>query len=119
LWGGSGKNVLDASAGHDVAYGGQGADVLIGGNGDILAGGRGPDQFVFRPDFGANTIVDFDVRNDHLQFDKSVFNSVQSVLDHTSNTFLGALISDGHGDSVLLMGVDKYQLAHSNDLLIA
>ncbi|UPJ96392.1 HYR domain-containing protein [Bradyrhizobium sp. 172] len=120
LWGGNGKDVLDGSGGHDVAYGGNGADVLIGGKGDVLAGGKGPDQFVFRPEFGANTILDFDVKNDHLQFDDSIFNLVKSILDHTTNTPLGALISDGHGDSVLLLGVNKTQLlAHSSDLLIA
>ncbi|MGY3370247.1 Ca2+-binding RTX toxin-like protein [Bradyrhizobium sp. GM2.4] len=112
--------MLDGSAGHALAYGGKGADVLIGGNGDILAGGKGPDQFVFRTDFRANTILDFDVRNDHLQFDNSVFESVKSIIDHTTNTPLGALISDGDGDSVLLLGVNKSQLlAHSSDLLIA
>ena len=59
------------------------------------------------------------MKNDYLQFDDSVFNSVKSILDHTTNTPLGALISDGHGDSVLLLGVNKSQLlAHSNDLLI-
>lgn len=119
LWGDNGKNVLDGSAGHDILYGGNGADVLIGGNGNILAGGKGADQFVFRPDFGFNTILDFDVKNDYLQFDDSIFQSVKSILDHTTNTALGALISDGHGDSVLLLGVNKSQLmAHSNDLLI-
>ena len=94
--------------------------MLIGGKGDILAGGKGPDQFVFRPESGANTILDFDVKNDHLQFDDSIFNSVKSILAHTTNTTLGALISDGHGDSVLLLGVNKSALmTHSNDLLIA
>ncbi|MGY4329402.1 VCBS repeat-containing protein [Bradyrhizobium sp. LB7.2] len=120
LWGGNGKNVLDGSAGHDLLYGGNGPDVLIGGKGDILAGGKGPDQFVFRPDFGANTILDFDVTNDRLQFDNSVFESVRSILDHTTNTAVGALISDGHEDSILLLGLSKSQLvAHSSDLLIA
>jgi len=120
LWGGNGKNVLDGSAGHDLLLGGNGADVLIGGKGDILAGGKGSDQFVFRPDFGVNTILDFDVKNDHLQFDNTVFDTVKSIIDHTTNTPLGALISDGHGDSVLLLGVNKFQLsAHSSDLWIA
>lgn len=120
LWGDNGKNVLDGSGGHDLVYGGNGADVLIGGKGDILAGGKGADQFVFRAEFGANTILDFDVKNDHLQFDNSVFESVKSILDHTTNTPLGAVISDEHGDSVFLLGVNKSQLlAHSSDLLIA
>ncbi|MET3971923.1 Ca2+-binding RTX toxin-like protein [Bradyrhizobium sp. JR7.2] len=88
MWGDNGKSALDGSAGHAVAYSGKGTDVLIGGKGDILAGGKGPDQFVFRPESGANTILDFDVKNDHLQFDDSIFNSVKSILDHTTNTAL-------------------------------
>jgi len=120
LWGDNGKNVLDGSAGRDILYGGNGADVLIGGKGDILAGGKGADHFVFRADFGANTILDFDVKNDRLQFDDTTFNSIKSILDHTTNTALGVLISDGHGDSVLLLGVSKSQLlAHGSDLLIS
>ncbi|MBR0908248.1 hypothetical protein [Bradyrhizobium liaoningense] len=88
------------------------ADVLIGGNGNILAGGKGPDQLVFRPEFGAN-ILDFDVKNDHLQFDDSIFSSIRSILDHTTNTALGAVISDGNGDSVLLVGVDRPNYWHT------
>ena len=120
LWGGSGKNVLDGSAGQDLMYGGNGADVLIGGKGDVMLGGKGADQFVFRADFGPNTILDFNVKNDRLQFDDTTFGSIKNILDHTTNTALGALISDGHGDSVLLVGVNKAQLlAHSSDLLIS
>ena len=63
LNGGNGKNVLDGSAGGDVLIGGNGADVLIGGNGDKLTGGNGPDTFMLRPNFGTNTITDFDIKN--------------------------------------------------------
>jgi serralysin len=119
LSGGNGKSILDGSAGHDVLLGGNAADVLIGGNGDTLTGGNGPDQFVFRPNFGTNTVTDFDVTTDHLQFDKSVFGS-SVVTSHTTDTSQGALISDGHGDSVLLLGVTESQLqAHSGAFLIA
>jgi VCBS repeat-containing protein len=116
LSGGNGKGVLDGFAGHDLLLGGNGADVLIGGNGDTLSGGKGPDQFVFRPDFGANTITDFDVKNDSIQFDKSIFASVSDILAHTSNSAQGAIISDAYGDTVTFTGVTLAQLqAHQTD----
>jgi VCBS repeat-containing protein len=118
LSGENGKSVLDGSAGHDVLMGGNGADELIGGDGDTMTGGNGPDQFVFRANFGSNTIKDFDVKADHLQFDKSLFASASALLDHTTDTAQGALISDAHGDSVLLLGVMKAQVLFQPDSLL-
>ncbi|MGY3132340.1 VCBS repeat-containing protein [Bradyrhizobium sp. USDA 4501] len=110
------KNVLDGSGGNDVLTGNNDKDVLIGGNGDVLTGGTGPDTFVFRPAFGTNTITDFNVINDVLQFDKSIFSSAVDLLAHTTNTISGAAINDGHGDTVTLSGVTLVQLqAHQND----
>lgn len=100
----------------DVLVGGNGADVLIGGIGDTLTGGNGPDTFLFRPNFGANTITDFNVANDVLQFDKSIFSSATDVLNHTQSGAGGAVISDTHGDAVTLVGVNLAQLqAHTSD----
>lgn len=120
LSGGNGMSVLDGSGGHDVLLGGNAADVLIGGNGDTLTGGKGPDQFIFRPNFGTNTVTDFDLNNDHLQFDKSIFGTAAAILNHAVDTAQGALISDGVGDSVLLLHVAEAQLqTHNGTLLIA
>jgi VCBS repeat-containing protein len=116
LNGGNGKNVLDGSAGHDLLNGGNSPDVLIGGVGDTLTGGNGPDTFLFRPDFGANKITDFDVNNDAIQFDKSIFTSVADLISHTSNSAGGAVISDGHGDTITLASVTLAQLqTHTSD----
>ena len=115
LIGGNGKDVLDGSTGHDVLIGGNSTDVLIGGSGDILTGGHGPDAFVFRPNFGVNTITDFDVRNDVIQFDKSIFHSVSDVLAHLSDSCGGALITDGRGDSILVQEVTAAQLVKHAD----
>ena len=41
--------------------GGAGNDVLIGGPNDTLTGGGGSDAFVFNPNFGKETIKDFNV----------------------------------------------------------
>jgi VCBS repeat-containing protein len=109
-------NVLDGSAGNDVLIGGRTPDVLVGGNGDTLTGGGGPDTFLFRPDFGLNTITDFNVNNSAIQFDKSIFAGVSDILKHTADTAHGAVISDGHGDTVTLAGVTLAQLqAHQSD----
>ncbi|MCK1709732.1 MULTISPECIES: Ig-like domain-containing protein [unclassified Bradyrhizobium] len=110
------KNVLDGSAGHDVLIGGSAPDVLIAGNGDALTGGLGPDAFVFRPNFGTNVITDFSINNDSLQFAKSIFANVNDVLQHTTNTVAGAIINDGHGDTITLTGITLAQLqVHQGD----
>jgi hypothetical protein len=100
------KNVLDGSAGYEVS--GSAADVLIGGKGDTLTGGAGPDTFAFRPNFGTNVITDFNVINEAVQIDNSIFATVNDVLAH--NTPAGAVINDGHGDTVTLAGVTLSQL---------
>jgi VCBS repeat-containing protein len=112
--------VLDGSAGHDMLVGGIYSDVLVGGSGDKLTGGGGPDTFVFRPDFGANTITDFNVNNSAIQFDKFIFASVADILAHTSNSAQGAVISDSHGDTLTLADVTLAQLqAHQSDFHLA
>jgi hypothetical protein len=71
---------------------------------------------VFRPNFGTNTITDFNIINDVLQFDRSIFSSIGDLLNHTTNTSIGAVISDGHGDTVTLSGVTLAQLqAHQSE----
>jgi VCBS repeat-containing protein len=111
LTGGNGKEVLDGSAGGDTLLGGNSADVLIGGNGDTLTGGNGPDTYLFRPNFGTNTIADFDVKNDTIQFDKSIFALVSDIASHTTDSSAGAVITDAHGDTVTLTGMTAAQLA--------
>lgn len=93
----NGKSVVDGSVGHHVLIGGNAADVLIGGNGDTLTGGPGPDTFLFRPNFGANVIADFNVNNDVIQFNTSIFASVTDILNHATNTAAGAVINNGYG----------------------
>jgi VCBS repeat-containing protein len=118
LNGGNGPDVVDGFAGNDIVLGGNGPDVLIGGNGDTLTGGSGPDTFLFRPHFGTNTITDFDTHNDDIQFDKSIFTSAADILaNHTTDTAGGAVISDGLGDTITLLGVHQAQLSAGMFLL--
>ncbi|WP_449395431.1 alkaline phosphatase D family protein [Devosia riboflavina] len=61
LEGGGGDDQIHGRAGNDRLYGNAGADTLSGGQGrDALYGGEGDDLFVFAPDFGRDTIYDFD-----------------------------------------------------------
>ncbi|NJN23386.1 MAG: PKD domain-containing protein, partial [Acaryochloridaceae cyanobacterium RL_2_7] len=95
IWGGAGNDTLLGSNGSDSLIGGADNDFLLGGNGDdILRGGDGMDQLLggkgadtlegglgqdrFRwtrdTDFG-DVIIDFDGREDRLQFKASALNS--------------------------------------------
>jgi VCBS repeat-containing protein len=113
----NGPDVVDGFAGHDTCIGGNGPDVLIGGVGDQLTGGSGPDIFLFRPHFGANTITDFD-HTDSIQFDKSIFTSGADILaNHSTETAAGVVISDGLGDTVTLLGVHLSDLSAGTFLL--
>ena len=116
LKGGNGQDVLDGSSGHGVLLGGNGSDVLIGGIGDTLSGGNGPDTFLFRPGFGANTITDFDVHNDAVQIAKSVFQNLADLFAHASNSAAGAVIDDGAGNTITFTGVTLAELqAHQSN----
>jgi hypothetical protein len=81
-----------------------------------LNGGGGPDNFLFRPNFGANVITDFNVNNSAIQFDRSILSSASDILAHTVNSVGGVVVSDGHGHTDTLSGVTLAQLqAHQSD----
>jgi VCBS repeat-containing protein len=120
LGGGNGPNVLDGTAGGDTLIGGNGPDVLVAGPGNSMNGGNGPDTFLFLPEFGSASILDFKLNNDKLQFDKSIFASAAAVLSHTIDSPSGAVITDTFGETVRLAGVTVSQLAaHIGDIYIA
>ncbi|WP_065343436.1 calcium-binding protein [Acinetobacter gyllenbergii] len=72
LYGNAGNDTLDGGDGTDRLYGGSGNDILIGGTGnDILEGGTGNDIYIFAPNFGHDTIYNYDStanRQDIIQF---------------------------------------------------
>jgi Ca2+-binding RTX toxin-like protein len=75
--------------------GSSGNDVLSGGPGnDFLTSGAGKDTFVFSGNYGKDTITDFDVTNDTIQFDKSIFQFTSAIAAHTSDSAAGAVIND-------------------------
>jgi VCBS repeat-containing protein len=114
LNGSNGPDVLDGSFGNDVLIGGNGPDVLIGGSGDTLTGGNGPDTFLFRPDFGQNTITDFDVKNDGIQFNAALFTNFAAVMADTTQVGSATVIKLDADDSITLNNVVATNLQSSN-----
>jgi Ca2+-binding RTX toxin-like protein len=79
---------LVGSAYADTLTGSKGANVLAGGMGrDSLTGGAGADKFLFNVmEMSANkdTITDFNLSQDKIQFSKSVFTNLTSTVDMAS-----------------------------------
>ena len=94
LYGNDLGNTLNGGLGADIIKGGAGVDRIIGGAGnDTLIGGGGADTFVFGPGFGRDTINDFDVRQDKIDW----------------SAFAGAgtpQIANVHGNAVASFGAD-------------
>jgi len=75
-------------------------NVIIGNEGNnILTGGGGSDTFVFKPNFGHDTIADFHPGQDLLQFDHTLFVNVSDVMSHTGD--------DGHGNAIITVDANN------------
>ena len=78
------------------------------------------DTFVFHPKFGANTVTNFDLDHDFLQFDKGMFaaDTAAAVLFGAHDTKQGNVIIDTHAGHLEVDGVTVAQLqAHQGDFL--
>jgi Ca2+-binding RTX toxin-like protein len=110
---GASAGVTDyAPGGNKTLTGGSGNDFLIGGKNDTLVGGAGNDTFVFNQGFGKETVADFNVNQDALAFDHTLFahDTAAQVLSQAHDTSAGAVIvADAH-DTVTLNGVTVAQL---------
>ena len=94
---------------------GNALDNVIFGNigNNMLTGAGGSDIFVFRPSFGQDTITDFDVLNDYLYFDLTIFSDIADVLAHTADN---GVITDDLGNILTLTGVTKADLQAHTDV---
>ena len=106
---------LYSNSQNKTLVGGTGNDVLIGDKGDQLIGGTGADTFVFNPNLGKETVTDFNVSQDILAFDHTLFaNATASqVLSQAHDTSAGAVITVDAHDTVTLTGVTVAQLQHN------
>lgn len=124
LEGGNGKDTLWGGAGDDVLKGENSPDRLDGGEGDdTLWGGQQSDQFVFRFDGGDDVVMDFEVKNDLMFFDISMFGSDASFAalkasGRMEQGLLGTVIhydgADGLDHTILLFGVSLNSLKAAN-----
>jgi VCBS repeat-containing protein len=74
LNGGPAGSVLDGTAGNaTLNAGNSGAQWLVGAAGDTLKAGSSTDTFVFGPNFGAETINNFNTAHDTIELPQSVF----------------------------------------------
>ena len=85
---------LYTPAANKVLTGGNGNDVLIGRPNDTLTGGPGADTLVFNPSFGKETVKDYNVNQDVLAFNHTLFanDTASQVLSQTHDFTAGAVI---------------------------
>jgi serralysin len=87
IYGNQGTDFIAGDQGNDTLFGGQGNDTIIGGNGDdilrgdlgndLLAGGNGKDLFVLLPNYGTDTITDFQDGQDILGLGGDLFGQIE------------------------------------------
>jgi Ca2+-binding RTX toxin-like protein len=147
LYGGQAANVMNGGDGTDYLSGGGGQDVMHGGAGDdslkggpqatkmygddgndrlesgtgseFLSGGAGNDTFVFRPNFGKDTITDFQNSNgvqDIIRFDHTLFADFSAVQSHMAQDGSNVVITLDAHNTVEIQNTSLSQL-HASDFL--
>jgi VCBS repeat-containing protein len=116
LYGRGDNDTLTGGVGNDRLYGEAGDDMLKGGEGDdYLRGDSGNDTFQFEgAQFGNDTIADFDVSAETIQFDAAVFANFSELLEAASNVGSTVVIQLDEENSVTLNGVQTTSLQADN-----
>lgn len=106
---------LTGTSGKDFIY--------ASGYNDTLTGGASADTFVFAPHQGSSqdVITDFNVHQDFLNFDHTIFDCIAEVLNSATDDGHGnTIIADAHSNSITLDNVTKADLAaNQSHILIA
>ncbi|MEP1496356.1 MAG: calcium-binding protein, partial [Paracoccaceae bacterium] len=116
LFGGNdGNDSLIGGTGNDTLWGGNGNDTLSGGSGnDGISGGAGADTFVFEANFGTDILLDFQRNFSGEVIDLAAVSAISDFADlqanHLSQIGSDAIISDGLGNSLTLIGIDETDL---------
>jgi hypothetical protein len=109
--------VLDGALGDQTLVAGKSPAVLIGGPNDTLVAGQSPDTFVFGPtNFGANTIQHFNVQNDTIQIDHTLFANFAAVQSHAVQMGADTVIAADAANTITLEGIALSHL-HAHDFL--
>jgi len=109
--------VLNGSSGGQTLTAGNSSTTLIGGPSDVLNGGAGADTFVFKTDFGSNTVNNFTPGADVLQFGQSMFASASAVLADAQQVGSDVMIAFDAHNVVTLHNVQLADL-HASDFYI-
>ena len=114
---------IDGLAGNDTLNGSTGADQLVGGAGnDSLTGGTGDDTFVFKANFGLDTVQDFKDtanENDILEFSTSIFADFAAVQAAMTQVGADVLITVDGSNTVTLKTVTLANLGADDFRLVA
>lgn len=120
------KYYIDTGAGNDQIHAGSnqnGTYFINAGEGDdVIHAGAGKDKIFFDKEHGNDTINGFDLEDDVLVFDPSLFSSKQEVLDAMVQTDNGVEIRYGseddlfndNDDVIFIEGVSKEDFNGSN-----
>jgi hypothetical protein len=122
LIGGTGQDLLIAGRGRQMLDGGSGKDTLQDGDGDtVMLGGSGADTFVFKTQtVGSDTILDFNLADDHIRFDGiNGLTTLDGLLDRSTSLGDSTMIDLGEDHTVLLMGVDLAYLTARAETVFA
>jgi hypothetical protein len=85
---------------------------------DKFVASTGVDNFVFHASFGKDVISGFDVKQDGLWFDHTMFSSPADILNHATDVNGNVTIVLDANNSVTLQGVTKAQLTASDFHLV-
>lgn len=98
LIGADGADDLSGGDGDDALQGNDGRDILDGGLGDdTLTGGQDRDTFVFAPEFGHDTIIDFENNFDSLVLYEAIWGggkTAAQVLNQYAEIVSGSVVLD-------------------------
>ena len=121
IWAGNDNDTVLGGSGNDTMWGGAGDDEMNGGGGDdLLFGGAGSDTFIFSS--GLDRIEDFDVNPGGDQVDLSGVGTITDFGDLTANHLTSnadgdAVLVDGNGNELTLVGVTVIELTEGSFLL--
>ena len=111
----AGDDLIETHIGDDTLRGGSGNDTLRPGRGDdVISGGSGEDIFVIGRLWGTDTISDFSISDDFLDFRGTGLDIADLTIEADGNN---TVISNGD-NSLTLVGVDSEEfLAVVNDII--
>jgi Ca2+-binding RTX toxin-like protein len=98
--------------GNDSITGGAGNDSINAGAGnDFMAGNAGADTFQFTANFGNDIVSDFNLGEDLIEIDHTIFADFAAVMANTADDELGnAVITYDDNNTITISGVTKVQL---------